>query len=146
LLKLYQIISPGPRLCQMFLNMVIFLRWGVVSTSPNPQAGGPPLVCCPRLHIRIFECDSDAVNPQFPINRLDFVMVTVRYMWIYKYYFEELQALNLTLSALSRAPARAGYRHTRNTLRPLRCPSLKKSLLFIPQQIKFNLFDVVKLI
>jgi hypothetical protein len=28
------------------------LRWGVVSTSPNPQAGGPPLVCCPRLLIQ----------------------------------------------------------------------------------------------
>jgi len=29
-----------------------FLRWGVVSTSPNPQAGGPPLVGCPRLLIQ----------------------------------------------------------------------------------------------
>jgi len=29
-----------------------FLRWGVVCTSPNPQAGGPLLVCCPRLLIR----------------------------------------------------------------------------------------------
>ena len=28
-----------------------FLRRGVVSTSPNPQAGGPPLVGCPRLLI-----------------------------------------------------------------------------------------------
>jgi len=28
-----------------------FLRWGVVNTSPNPQAGGPPLVGCPRLLI-----------------------------------------------------------------------------------------------
>jgi hypothetical protein len=28
-----------------------FLRW-VVSTSPNPQAGGPPLTGCPRLLIR----------------------------------------------------------------------------------------------
>ena len=28
------------------------LRLGVVSTSPNPQAGGPPLVGCPRLLIR----------------------------------------------------------------------------------------------
>ena len=24
-----------------------FLRWGVFSTSPKPQAGGPPLVGCP---------------------------------------------------------------------------------------------------
>jgi hypothetical protein len=29
--------------------MIHFLRWGVVSTSPNHQAGGPPLVGCPRL-------------------------------------------------------------------------------------------------
>ena len=29
-----------------------FLRRGVASTSPNSQAGGPPLVCCPRLLIQ----------------------------------------------------------------------------------------------
>ena len=34
-----------------FLNKV-FLQGGVVSTSPNPQAGGPPLVGCPRLLIQ----------------------------------------------------------------------------------------------
>ena len=28
-----------------------FLWWGVVSTSPNPQPGGPPLVGCLRLLI-----------------------------------------------------------------------------------------------
>jgi len=28
------------------------LQGGVVSTSPNPQAGGPPRVCCPRLLIQ----------------------------------------------------------------------------------------------
>ena len=45
-------ISP----CLIFLNR-IFSRGGVVSTSPNPQAGGPPLVGCPRLliqYIRIY--------------------------------------------------------------------------------------------
>jgi hypothetical protein len=31
---------------------IVFLRRGVVSTSPNPQAGGPPLVGCPRLLIQ----------------------------------------------------------------------------------------------
>jgi len=36
----------------MFRNMICFLRWGVVSTSPNPRAGGPPLVSCPRLLIQ----------------------------------------------------------------------------------------------
>jgi hypothetical protein len=29
-----------------------FLQWGVVSTSPNPQAGGPALFGCPRLLIQ----------------------------------------------------------------------------------------------
>ena len=29
-----------------------FLRWGVISTSPNPQTGGPSLVGCPRLLIQ----------------------------------------------------------------------------------------------
>jgi hypothetical protein len=35
----------------------LFLRWGVVSPTPNPQAGGPLLVGCPRLlieHIRSY--------------------------------------------------------------------------------------------
>ena len=35
----------------MFLNNV-FLQGGVVSTSPNPQAVGPPLVDCLRLLIQ----------------------------------------------------------------------------------------------
>jgi hypothetical protein len=41
-----------PRLFVTFCNMFLFLRWGVVSPSPNPQAGGPPLVGCPRLLIQ----------------------------------------------------------------------------------------------
>jgi hypothetical protein len=36
----------------MIRNIINFLRGGVVSTSPNPQAGGPPLVGCPRLLIQ----------------------------------------------------------------------------------------------
>jgi len=35
----------------MFLNISV-LKGRVVSTSPNPQAGGPPLVGCPRLLIQ----------------------------------------------------------------------------------------------
>jgi hypothetical protein len=60
---LSQRISPGPRLCIVFRNMEIFLRWGVVSTSPNPQAGGPPPVGCPRLHIRSYPPYLEAVPP-----------------------------------------------------------------------------------
>ena len=40
-------ISP----CGYFLT-IFFSRGGVVSTSPNPQAGGPPLVGFPRLLIQ----------------------------------------------------------------------------------------------
>jgi len=36
---------------QVFLNTNV-LQGGVVSTSPKPQAGGPPLVGCPRLLIQ----------------------------------------------------------------------------------------------
>jgi hypothetical protein len=36
----------------VFSNKLIFLRWGVVSPTPNPQDGGPPLVGCPRLLIQ----------------------------------------------------------------------------------------------
>ena len=35
----------------MFLNINV-LQGGVVSPSPNPQAGGSPLVGCPRLLIQ----------------------------------------------------------------------------------------------
>ena len=35
----------------MFLNIRV-LQAGVVSTSPNPQAGGPPLAGCPQLLIQ----------------------------------------------------------------------------------------------
>jgi hypothetical protein len=32
-----------------FVNMLLYLRWGFGSFSPNPQAGRPPLVVCTRL-------------------------------------------------------------------------------------------------
>ena len=37
--------------CKYFLTFC-FSRGGVVSASPNPQIGGPPLVGCPRLIIQ----------------------------------------------------------------------------------------------
>jgi hypothetical protein len=36
----------------MILHMVMFLRQGIVSTSPNTQAGEPPLVGSVRLLIQ----------------------------------------------------------------------------------------------
>ena len=45
-------LSPEEASClQVFLNINV-LQGGVVSTSPNPQAGGPPLFGCPRLLIQ----------------------------------------------------------------------------------------------
>ena len=35
----------------VFLDISV-LQGGIVSTSPNPQAGGPPLVGLPRLLIQ----------------------------------------------------------------------------------------------
>ena len=46
------VLSPEESSCMwVFLNMNVLQR-GVVSTSPNPQAGGRPLVGCPRLLIQ----------------------------------------------------------------------------------------------
>jgi hypothetical protein len=47
---LYQIISPSPGPCERFVKS--FLQWGLLSTSPKPQAGVPPLVGCLRLLIQ----------------------------------------------------------------------------------------------
>jgi hypothetical protein len=40
------------KLCDMFCNSVKWLWWGVVSISPNPQAGGSPLLSCAQLLIQ----------------------------------------------------------------------------------------------
>jgi len=48
LLMLSQTINSSPRPCEMLRKVVFFLRWAVVSTSPNPPAGGSPFVGCPR--------------------------------------------------------------------------------------------------
>ena len=45
-------VSRGSISCCEYFLTGVFSRGGVVSTSPNPQAGGPPLVGCPRLLIR----------------------------------------------------------------------------------------------
>ena len=41
--------------CEYFLT-ACFSWGGDVSASPNPQAGGPPLVGCPRLFIQFIRC------------------------------------------------------------------------------------------
>jgi hypothetical protein len=44
--------SPYPQVSTWVILNIRFLRRGVVSTSPKPQFGGPPLVDCPRLLIQ----------------------------------------------------------------------------------------------
>jgi hypothetical protein len=51
-LRLCQVIRPVPRLCVVIRNKYWVLRGRVVSSPPNPQAGGPPTVVCPRLLIQ----------------------------------------------------------------------------------------------
>jgi hypothetical protein len=49
---LRMVLSPEEASCmRVFLN-VNLLQAGVVSTLPNPQAGGPHFVGCPRLLIQ----------------------------------------------------------------------------------------------
>jgi len=43
----------------------LFLQGGVVRASPNPQAGGPPLVGCPRLLIQFIR-SYPPYRKQFP--------------------------------------------------------------------------------
>ena len=65
-LVLHRRISPVSRPLCMNRNMFTFLRWGDVSTSPNTQVGGPPLVGCPRLliqNIRSYPPYLEAVPP-----------------------------------------------------------------------------------
>jgi hypothetical protein len=45
-------VVPDSRPVCMIRNMFKFLWWGIFSTSPNPQAGGPHLVGCPWLLIQ----------------------------------------------------------------------------------------------
>ena len=47
----------------MFRNISV-LQGGVVSTSPKPQAGGPPLVGCPRLLIQCIPYRRPFLCPQ----------------------------------------------------------------------------------
>jgi hypothetical protein len=51
-----QRLTSSPRPSEIF-------RWRVVSTSPNPQAGGPSLVACPRLVIRSCSPYLEATHP-----------------------------------------------------------------------------------
>jgi hypothetical protein len=45
-------LPPGDSSRMWYYVTYCFSPGGVVSTSPNPQDGGPPLVGCPRLLIQ----------------------------------------------------------------------------------------------
>ena len=49
----------------------MFLRWGVVSISPNPQVGGPLLVGCPRLLIQYIRSYPPYWRPFLYLQRVD---------------------------------------------------------------------------
>jgi hypothetical protein len=49
---LRNVLSPEEASWMRVFLIMNDLQGGVVSTSPNPQAGGPPLVGCPRLLIQ----------------------------------------------------------------------------------------------
>ena len=84
LLRLYPRIIPVPRLWSLFLNMANFLLWGVVSTSPNPQAGGPHTVSCPRpviQYIRSYPTYLEVVPPSATWGRAQLRYCTVFFDW-----------------------------------------------------------------
>jgi hypothetical protein len=71
LLRSYQSISHGPRLCLwIFRNKDTFSRWRVINPLPNPPAGGPTLVNCPRftnapVHEQIFRTKNVSDDERF---------------------------------------------------------------------------------
>jgi len=105
-----------------------FQRQGVVSTSPNFQAGGPPLVGCPRLLIQYIPSSYPPYLPQptpiicLNIDRLVFVAETVfcnpppnrSKNWIFYRTYQKRQGV------VSTSPnSRAGGPHLVGCPRPL---------------------------
>jgi hypothetical protein len=80
-------VSRGSISTWVVLN-ICFLRSGVISTSPNPQAGGPPLDGCPRLLIQFIH--------SYPPHRRPFLHPQPEdapcrgdrepHSWVYMYY------------------------------------------------------------
>jgi hypothetical protein len=84
-------ICPGPRLLMNFHNKLIFLWWGVVSPTPNPKAGRPPLVGCLWL---LIQCIHSYLEAVFSILNLRTLYAVVKRdplnmvaYWNKKYYF-----------------------------------------------------------
>jgi hypothetical protein len=66
------------RPCVTFALKNWFLRWGVVSPSTNPKAGGPPSFGCQRLLIQYIRSYLPYMAPVFSIRNLKtrYAMVT----------------------------------------------------------------------
>jgi hypothetical protein len=91
-------LHPVPRLCVVFRNKYLVLWGRVVSPPPNPQAGGPPIVGCPRLliqYIRSYppyvEAVSSIRNPRIrhavvtvdPLNMGNMSLWDTKIFWVY---------------------------------------------------------------
>jgi len=64
LFESYQNISPGPRPCLwVFRKKIRFNPEELLAPRPTPQAGGPPLVSCPRLLIQYIRSCSPYWRP-----------------------------------------------------------------------------------
>jgi hypothetical protein len=67
----------SPRSCVTYCNKLDFYGEGLLSLSPNPQAGGPPFISCPQLfihYIRSYSPYLEAVpfirNPTAQISKI----------------------------------------------------------------------------
>jgi hypothetical protein len=91
--------NSGP--CITFRNELGFLQWGVVSSSPSHQTGGPPVVGCLRPHIQNIRSCPPYLEAVSSIRNLRtrHVMVTGTHLaWFFSFvsneifirYFDEL--------------------------------------------------------
>jgi hypothetical protein len=98
--------TPGFRgVMWSFVTWLVFLRWGVVSTSLNPQAGGPPLVGCPRLlfqYIRSHPPYLEAVTPSIIWGRAMYMCINLLVTWTSVNWFESPFCAGLTICCILR--------------------------------------------
>ena len=89
----------------LFLNISV-LQGRVVSTSPNPQAGKPPLVGCPRLLIQFIRSyppyrrpflypqpeDAPCRGDRDPLH---YIYIYIFYIWLRFHLFLSIQPITL---------------------------------------------------
>jgi hypothetical protein len=92
------VLRPVPRLCVVIRNKYWVLRGRVASPPPNPQAGGPLTVGCPRLlfqYIRSYPPCLEAVS-SFRNPRTRHALVTVDPLNMVYIYLDELRFKGLS--------------------------------------------------